>query len=133
MFIFTQDDILTLKENSEIEPKQASGKDGRGVLSLRAREEACSGVHERLKDISSQHSADIAKALASLVKQKYLIPRGVRRGISYVLNKNFSSTDLLPSSPDLSLKTAEEKISELARKNKKLSQSEMQKNISSKQ
>ena len=32
MFIFTQDDILTLKENSEIEPKQASGKDGRGVL-----------------------------------------------------------------------------------------------------
>ncbi len=96
--------------------------------------------HKRLKDISSQHRADITKALASLVKQKYLIPRGVGRGTSYVLNKNFSSPDLtqnspdLPlsspdltlSSPDLSFKTAEEKISELARKNKKLSQSEIQ-------
>ena len=90
--------------------------------------------HKRLKDISYQHPADISKTLNNLVKQKFLISQGRGRGTYYILNKKFNSPDLpsnspdLPSnSPDFDLK--EQEISESARKNKKLSQVEIQKII----
>ncbi|NBV99483.1 MAG: hypothetical protein EBR67_08255 [Proteobacteria bacterium] len=83
--------------------------------------------HKRLKDISCQHPADISKTLNNLVKQKFLISQGRGRGTYYILNKKFNSPDLPSNSPDFDLR--EQEISELARKNKKLSQVEIQKII----
>jgi ATP-dependent DNA helicase RecG len=104
--------------------------------------------HKRLKDISYQHPADISKTLNNLVKQKFLISQGRGRGTYYILNKKFNSPDLPPNSPDLPPNSTdlpsnspdlpsnspdfdlrEQEISELARKNKKLSQVEIQKII----
>jgi predicted HTH transcriptional regulator len=123
MTYLTLEDILALKESSEIE---------RMALVISESEEYLD--HKRLKDISYQHPADISKTLNNLVKQKFLISQGRGRGTYYILNKKFNSPDLPSNSPDLPSNSPdfdlrEQEISESARKNKKLSQVEIQKII----
>ena len=94
--------------------------------------------HSRLKDISTQHPADISKALNDLVRKGLLKAEGTGRGTFYYplegamsehLNSEGSSEVLLSSSEDSAenIENIELRISEPAKDNKRLGYSEMQK------
>jgi predicted HTH transcriptional regulator len=66
--------------------------------------------HARLREISTEHPADITKMLASLVRDDLLITQGAGRGMVYFLPwqgqtaaMSFESGDVLASSPGIAL------------------------------
>lgn len=84
--------------------------------------------HKRLKEISSEHPADISKALNHLARNGFVKSKGFGRGTFYYSS---SSEGFLENSEGLfgiseGLHNEEQKISIKARNNKKLSSAEMQ-------
>ncbi len=85
-----EDVVADLKQHFK-EPFQTLSELERMALITASTEGSVS--HARLREISTQHSADISKMLANLVKNNFLFSNGVGRGMEYFIPWDTTSTD----------------------------------------